>query len=131
MAERDPSESSPAELDVTASLKTVADSLQPAVQVEGYRILSQLGEGGFGIVYLAEQEKPLRRRVALKVIKPGMDTKAVIARFEAERQALALMDHPCVARVYEAGANSQGRPYFAMEHVAGEPINTYCDRHNL
>ena len=84
-----------------------------------------------GIVYLAEQEEPFRRRVALKIIKIGMDTREVVARFEAERQALALMDHPNIAQVYEAGATEDGRPYFAMEHVPGIPITEYCDKHRL
>jgi serine/threonine protein kinase len=84
-----------------------------------------------GIVYLAEQEEPIRRRVALKVIKPGMDSKQVIARFEAERQALAMMDHPNVAKVFDAGATPEGRPFFAMEYVAGIPITKYCDKHRL
>jgi non-specific serine/threonine protein kinase/serine/threonine-protein kinase len=84
-----------------------------------------------GEVYRAEQTDPIRRTVALKVIKRGMDTKEVITRFEAERQALALMDHPCIAKVYEAGSTPRGRPYFVMEFVQGEPINTYCDRQTL
>jgi serine/threonine protein kinase len=84
-----------------------------------------------GAVYLAEQTQPFRRRVAVKVIKPGMDSDQVIARFETERQALALMNHPNVARVLDAGATSDGRPYFVMEHVPGVPITEYCDRHTL
>jgi non-specific serine/threonine protein kinase/serine/threonine-protein kinase len=96
-----------------------------------YKVLQTLGEGGMGIVYLAEQEKPIRRRVALKVIKLGMDTKQVIARFEAERQALAIMNHPNLAKVFDAGATEQGRPYFAMEYVKGVPITEHCDRHKL
>ena len=96
-----------------------------------YKILEKIGEGGMGVVYLAEQEAPLRRRVALKVIKPGMDSKQVLARFEAERQALALMNHPGVARVFDAGSTPEGRPYFVMEHVAGLPITDYCDKHLL
>jgi len=96
-----------------------------------YKLMSVLGEGGFGVVYLAERREPHVQRVALKVIKPGMDSKAVIARFEQERQALAVMDHPNVAKVYDAGTTSNGRPYFVMEHVQGEPITKYCDRHNL
>ena len=96
-----------------------------------YTIIDALGEGGFGVVYLAKQTAPVKRLVALKIIKPGMDTKAVIARFEAERQALAMMDHSSIARVFEAGATPEGRPYFAMEFVKGEPINAYCDRHKL
>jgi len=100
-------------------------------RVGPYKILQKLGEGGMGVVYLAEQEKPIRRRVALKVIKLGMDTKQVIARFEAERQALAMMDHPNIAKILDAGATSEGRPYFAMEHVQGVAITDYCDRHEL
>jgi non-specific serine/threonine protein kinase/serine/threonine-protein kinase len=96
-----------------------------------YRLLELLGEGGFGTVYLAQQETPIRRRVAMKIIKLGMDTKAVIARFEAERQALALMDHPSVARVFDAGTTKHGRPYFVMEYVPGVPITQHCDRHRL
>jgi non-specific serine/threonine protein kinase/serine/threonine-protein kinase len=100
-------------------------------RIGNYRILEQLGEGGFGVVYLAEQTQPVRRRVALKVIKLGMDTRQVLARFERERQALALMDHPGVARVLDAGTSPQGRPYFVMEHVAGLAITDYCDRHRV
>jgi serine/threonine protein kinase len=96
-----------------------------------YRLLELLGEGGMGRVYAAEQKKPIRRRVALKLVKPGMDSKEVLARFEAERQALALMDHPGIARVYEAGATPQGRPYFAMELVEGLPLTEYCDQKKL
>ncbi len=96
-----------------------------------YRILDLLGEGGMGADYLAEQSKPIRRRVALKVIKLGMDTKQVIARFETERQARAMMDHPNVAKVFDAGATEDGRPYFVMEHVPGVPITEHCDRHKL
>jgi eukaryotic-like serine/threonine-protein kinase len=93
-----------------------------------YRLLAQIGEGGFGTVFLAEQREPVVRRVALKIIKLGMDTRQVIARFEAERQVLALMDHPNIARVLDAGATVEGRPYFVMELVHGEPITHYCDR---
>ena len=96
-----------------------------------YKLLQQIGEGGFGVVFLAEQERPVRRRVALKVIKPGMDTREVIARFEAERQALAMMDHPNIAKVHDAGATENGRPYFVMELVQGVPITEYCDQCNL
>jgi serine/threonine protein kinase len=96
-----------------------------------YKLLQQIGEGGCGVVYLAEQEEPVRRRVALKVIKLGMDTKSVIARFEAERQALALMDHPNIAKVLDAGATDTGRPYFVMELVRGIKITDYCDQNNL
>jgi serine/threonine protein kinase/tetratricopeptide (TPR) repeat protein len=96
-----------------------------------YKLLQQIGEGGCGVVYMAEQEEPVRRRVALKVIKLGMDTKNVIARFEAERQALALMDHPNIAKVLDAGATETGRPYFVMELVRGFKITDYCDENNL
>ncbi|HTY87489.1 MAG TPA: protein kinase [Candidatus Acidoferrum sp.] len=96
-----------------------------------YKLLQQIGEGGCGAVYMAEQEEPIRRRVALKVIKLGMDTKQVIARFEAERQALALMDHPNIAKVLDAGATETGRPYFVMELVRGIRITDYCDENNL
>jgi len=96
-----------------------------------YRILNPLGEGGMGTVFLAEQEQPIRRRVALKLIKLGMDTKAVLARFESERQALAVMDHPNIAKIFDAGATPQGRPYFVMELVVGDSITEYCDRHAL
>src|SRR5262245_53813609 len=87
-----------------------------------YKLLQRIGEGGCGVVFMAEQEAPVRRRVALKVIKPGMDTKSVIARFEAERQALALMDHPNIAKIFDAGATESGRPYFVMELVRGIKI---------
>ncbi|MBI3417415.1 MAG: protein kinase [Verrucomicrobia bacterium] len=96
-----------------------------------YKLLQQIGEGGCGVVYMAEQEEPVRRRVALKVIKLGMDTKSVIARFEAERQALALMDHPNIAKVLDAGATDAGRPYFVMELVRGVRITEYCDEAKL
>jgi eukaryotic-like serine/threonine-protein kinase len=96
-----------------------------------YRLLSRLGQGGFGVVFLAEQSEPVRRRVALKVIKPGMDSAEVLARFEAERQALAVMDHPNVAKVFDGGATPQGWPYFVMELVQGVPITEHCDRHQL
>ncbi|MEJ2649236.1 MAG: serine/threonine-protein kinase, partial [Sedimentisphaerales bacterium] len=96
-----------------------------------YKILGILGEGAYGIVYLAEQQRPVKRRVALKVIKPGMDTKQVIARFEAERQALALLDHQNIAHVLNVGATDAGRPYFAMEYVKGVPITEHCDRYKL
>ena len=96
-----------------------------------YRLLQRVGEGGMGEVWEAEQLSPVKRRVAVKVIKEGMDTRTVVARFEAERQALALMSHPGVARVFDAGVTPEGRPFFAMEFVKGEPINSYCDRHRL
>jgi len=96
-----------------------------------YRLLEKIGEGGCGVVYVAEQSEPVRRRVALKVIKLGMDTRQVVARFEAERQALAMMDHPNIAKVLDAGATDTGRPYFVMELVRGVPITAYCDQNNL
>ena len=96
-----------------------------------YKLLQQIGEGGCGVVYMAEQTEPVHRRVALKVIKLGMDTKQVIARFEAERQAVALMDHPNIAKVLDAGATDTGRPYFVMELVRGIKITDYCDQNNL
>ncbi|MGH2571856.1 MAG: serine/threonine-protein kinase, partial [bacterium] len=101
------------------------------VRIGPYRILQGIGAGGMGTVYEAEQEEPIRRRVALKVIKRGMDTEQVLARFEAERQALALMDHPNIAKVFDAGETEHGLPYFVMELVKGEPITTFCDRHRL
>ncbi len=103
----------------------------PGTVIGPYKLLQVIGEGGMGVVYMAEQSKPVERRVALKIIKPGMDTKQVIARFEAERQALALMDHPNIARVLDAGTTDQGRPYFVMELVKGVPITTYCDERKL
>ena len=109
----------------------------PGTQIGPYKLLQQIGEGGMGVVYMAEQTEPVRRRVALKIIKPGMDTRQVIARFEAERQALALMDHPNIAKVLDAGTAAPdespyaGRPYFVMELVKGVPITQYCDEHHL
>jgi serine/threonine protein kinase len=104
---------------------------KPGDRIGRYKLLQQIGEGGCGVVYMAEQEEPVRRRVALKVIKLGMDTKSVIARFEAERQALAMMDHPNIAKVLDAGATDQGRPYFVMELVRGIKITDYCDQNKL
>jgi serine/threonine-protein kinase len=96
-----------------------------------YKLREQIGEGGMGNVYLANQKEPVRRTVALKIIKPGMDTREVVARFEAERQALALMNHPNVAKVLDAGATASGRPYFVMELVRGIPITEFCDKQKL
>ena len=96
-----------------------------------YKLLEQIGEGGMGLVFMAEQTRPLRRRVALKIIKPGLDTRAVIARFEAERQALAMMDHPNIARIYDAGATDSGRPYFVIELVRSVPTTDYSRGRNL
>jgi eukaryotic-like serine/threonine-protein kinase len=104
---------------------------KPGDRIGRYKLLQQIGEGGCGIVYMAEQEEPVRRRVALKIIKPGMDTKSVMARFEAERQALALMDHPNIAKVFDAGATESARPYFVMELVRGVKITNYCDSKSL
>jgi serine/threonine protein kinase/WD40 repeat protein len=103
----------------------------PGSRLGPYTLRDKLGEGGMGVVYLAEQEQPVRRQVALKVLKAGMDSRHVLARFEAERQALALMDHANIAKVLDAGATPQGRPYFVMELVKGQPITTYCDEHRL
>src|SRR5208282_1606405 len=102
-----------------------------AGQIGPYRLLQLIGEGGMGEVWLAEQKAPIRRTVALKLIKAGMDTKAVVARFESERQALAMMDHANIAQVYDVGSTAEGRPYFAMEYVPGAPITEYCDKHRL
>ncbi|QEG37019.1 serine/threonine-protein kinase [Bythopirellula goksoeyrii] len=113
----------------TATLSPIAE--RPGAQVGPYKLMEQIGEGGFGLVFLAIQEQPVRRKVALKIIKPGMDSREVIARFEAERQALALMDHPNIAKVFDAGATAATRPYFVMELVRGVPITTYCDQHLL
>ena len=104
---------------------------RPGDRIGRYKLLQVIGEGGCGVVYMAEQEEPVRRRVALKVIKLGMDTKSVIARFEAERQALAMMDHSNIARVFDAGATATGRPFFVMELVRGVRITDYCDQNNL
>ncbi len=104
---------------------------KPGSKIGRYKLLEQIGEGGFGVVFMAEQEQPVRRRVALKVIKLGMDTKQVVARFEAERQALAMMDHPNIAKVLDGGSTDSGRPYFVMELVKGIPITEYCDQQEL
>ena len=122
--------------DATIGDSTLPDSRANTSEIPGaaigpYRILQLIGEGGFGSVYLAEQEHPVRRQVALKLIKAGMDTRQVIARFDAERQALALMDHPNIARVLDAGATESGRPYFVMELVKGIPLTDYCDVNHL
>jgi WD40 repeat protein/tRNA A-37 threonylcarbamoyl transferase component Bud32 len=103
----------------------------PGTKIGRYELLSLIGEGGMGLVYLAEQKEPVKRRVALKIIKPGMDSRQVIARFEAERQALALLDHPNIAHVFDAGTTGTGRPYFIMEYVKGMSITRYCDEHRL
>jgi WD40 repeat protein/serine/threonine protein kinase len=118
-----------AAVEATADEQPLTES--PGAVIGPYKLLQQIGEGGMGIVYMAEQEQPIRRRVALKIIKPGMDSTQVIARFEAERQALALMDHQNIAKVLDAGTTDSGRPYFVMELVHGVPITQYCDDHQL
>ncbi len=131
--------------DHSGLLRAAAAALLPEVEAElarlkpeeagerigPYKLLQQIGEGGFGVVWMAEQEQPVRRRVALKIIKMGMDTKEIIARFEQERQALAMMEHPNIAKVFDAGATQYGRPFFVMELVRGIRITDYCDQHNL
>jgi eukaryotic-like serine/threonine-protein kinase len=104
---------------------------QPGTVIGLYKLLEPIGEGGFGVVFMAEQQQPVRRKVALKVLKPGMDTRQVVARFEAERQALAIMDHPHIAKVHDAGTTETGRPYFVMELVRGVPITDFCDHNHL
>jgi eukaryotic-like serine/threonine-protein kinase len=113
------------------STRAPAAESQPGRTAGPYRLVQKIGEGGMGEVWLAEQTRPVHRRVALKIIRAGMYTAQVVARFEAERQALALMDHPVIATVFDGGATADGRPYFAMEHVTGEPLIAYCDRHRL
>lgn len=103
----------------------------PGTTIGRYKLLEQIGEGGFALVFMAEQDKPVRRKVALKIVKAGMDTKQIVARFEAERQALAMMDHPSIAKVHDAGSTDAGRPYFVMELVKGVPITDYCTEHDL
>ena len=118
-----------ADLDRTIDLPPAAEG--PGTVVGPYKLLEQIGEGGFGVVFMAEQTQPVRRKVALKVLKAGMDTRQVVARFEAERQALAIMDHPNIAKVFDGGATASGRPYFVMELVKGLPITEHCDRNHL
>jgi serine/threonine protein kinase/Flp pilus assembly protein TadD len=116
------------------SLPNAVDSLpaeRPGTVIGPYKLLEQIGEGGMGLVFVAEQQHPVRRRVALKIIKPGMDSRQIVARFEAERQALAMMDHPNIAKVHDGGTTPEGRPYFVMEFVKGTPITEYCDKHRL
>ena len=108
-----------------------APTEQTGTTIGPYKLLQQIGEGGFGVVYMAEQQRPVKRRVAIKIIKPGMDTKEVVARFEAERQALALMDHVNIAKVFDGGATDEGRPYFVMELVKGVALTEYCDNNRL
>jgi eukaryotic-like serine/threonine-protein kinase len=127
-----------ARLGATGAFALSADGLAPhpapvtpGMAVGPYTLLEQLGAGGMGTVFLARQTEPVKRQVALKLIKSGMDSKAVLARFEAERQALALMDHPNIARALDAGATASGQPYFVMELVKGVPITRYCDEQRL
>jgi serine/threonine protein kinase/tetratricopeptide (TPR) repeat protein len=112
-----------------ANVPAIAEG--PGTLIGPYKLLQQIGEGGMGVVYMAEQQEPVRRKVALKIIKPGMDSAQVIARFEAERQALAFMDHPNIARIFDAGTTASGRPYFVMELVHGIPITRFCDDNRL
>jgi tetratricopeptide (TPR) repeat protein len=123
----------PAPAHAAAAADTVDDPItaRPDAVIGPYKLLEKIGEGGFGVVFMAEQQEPIRRKVAFKVIKPGMDSKQVIARFEAERQALALMDHPNIAKVLDAGQTTSSRPYFVMDLVRGLPITEYCDQSQL
>jgi serine/threonine protein kinase len=123
-------DSDPKESDTTEAWAMDPDESTGTV-IGRYHLLQKIGEGGMGEVWLAEQKEPVRRRVAIKLIKAGMDTREVVARFESERQALALMDHPSIAKVFDAGSTPQGAPYFVMEYVAGTPITDYCDNHRL
>ncbi len=127
----DPSRLTTADAGVLPALGLVTLTERPGVVIDRYTLLEEIGSGGFGSVFLAEQREPVARRVALKVLKLGMDTRQVIARFEQERQALALMDHPHIAKVLDAGSTDAGRPYFVMELVTGEPITSFCDAHGL
>jgi serine/threonine protein kinase len=115
----------------TAAVGPTAPGESTGALIGPYKLLERIGEGGMGEVWVAEQREPIQRKVALKIIKAGMDTRSVVARFEAERQALALMDHPNIAKVLDGGTTSGGRPYFVMDLVKGTPINTYCDQHRL
>jgi eukaryotic-like serine/threonine-protein kinase len=116
---------------LVATVEEPSVAERPGTVIGPYKLLEQIGEGGFGAVFLAEQTRPVRRKVALKVLKPGMDTRQVVARFEAERQALAIMDHPHIAKVFDGGATPSGRPYFVMELVKGVPITEFCDQNHL
>jgi serine/threonine protein kinase len=116
-------------LNVTADLPPASEA--PGTLIGPYKLVERIGEGGMGTVWMAQQTEPVKRLVALKLIKAGMDSKQVLARFEAERQALALMDHPNIAKVLDAGATPEGRPYFVMELVKGVPITQFCDEHHL
>jgi len=122
-------ETPPLDLDVALQSSPVSEG--PGTVIDRYKLLEKIGEGGMAVVYMAEQQEPIRRKVALKIIKLGMDTRQVIARFEAERQALAMMDHPNIAKVHDAGATETGRSYFVMELVTGVSITEYCDANIL
>jgi serine/threonine protein kinase/tetratricopeptide (TPR) repeat protein len=126
----DPDSEAPTALETPAQ-RSHSSSIASGTEFDGYRLIQRLGEGGMGEVWEAEQKEPVRRRVAVKIIRRGMDSATVVARFEAERQALAVMQHPSIATVYDAGVTPEGRPYFAMELVRGEPITDYCDRNRL
>ncbi len=117
--------------DLPEGTLTLDSAGSTARMIGPYHLLERIGEGGMGEVWVAEQHKPIHRRVALKLIKAGMDTKQVIARFESERQALAMMDHPAIAKVFDAGETDEGHPYFVMEYVQGIPITAYCDQYRL
>ncbi len=117
--------------DLFATAEGVSVRESPGTVIGPFKLLEQIGEGGFGVVFMAEQQQPIRRKVALKILKPGMDTRQVVARFEAERQALALMDHPNIAHILDGGETASGRPYFVMELVRGLPITDYCDQESL
>ncbi len=116
---------------LTSTVDSPRVSERPGDTIGPYKLLQQIGEGGFGVVYMAEQLRPVRRKVALKVIKPGMDTREVTARFEAERQAIAMMNHPNIARIYDGGETVSGRPYFVMELVKGVRMTQFCDEQRL
>src|SRR5262245_24119750 len=116
---------------LAATADAPAMTERPGAVIGPYKLMEQIGEGGMGLVFVAEQQQPVRRKVAVKVIKPGMYSRQVVARFEAERQALALMDHPNIAKVHDAGQTASGRPYFVMELVKGVPITEYCDDNRL
>jgi serine/threonine protein kinase len=134
LAAHDQAEELPATPPAKATIKLELDRPPDealGVRISHYKLLQKIGEGGCGVVYMAEQEEPVRRRVALKVIKLGMDTKQVVARFEVERQALAMMDHPGIARVFDGGVTETGRPYFVMELVKGIKLTDYCDENQL
>ncbi len=124
-----PLDAAPPGIAATINMPPVTE--RPGTIIGRYKLLEEIGEGGMGVVYMAEQREPVRRKVALKIIKPGMDTREVIARFEAERQALAMMDHPNIAKVLDAGETESGRPYFVMELVHGIPLTDYCDQNEL